>query len=327
MLDGVSTAHVIGQDTSSRTTATISGNSNRLATHSNSADPPLTWAWRSDGPTLQVLGRRLRPDTTHSMRFSSTLGRSSLGTDVERVSRRIEGRMGVCRFGKYIHKYLLKGSFYLGPLLTLSLDKALANDQFFRFRRTPSRPSRRIARIFQLPDGNNSSATFQLPPGPDEWLCPYFDPLTRSLRFRRRDGHDIDEHYEAALLAQVEDVLSPRDILEHICSVRRLAWGAIYGRAYVRGTTKHLQPCSSKALKAKSMTSRHAASARLHTNPTMHRTWTIPELVFIVLDCLERRDHVELLRVCSLFWELCAPLVWQKVDLSVVKDLFDIDSK
>lgn len=79
--------------------------------------------------------------------------------------------------------------FYAGPLTTLSLDKTLKNDRFFYFCGKPGGP-RQINRILLLDGKRLGRSSISLPSGEAEWLCPYFDPANRTLRFRKRDGHD-----------------------------------------------------------------------------------------------------------------------------------------
>lgn len=89
----------------------------------------------------------------------------------------------------------------------MSLKKALKTDQFFNFR-APSqkgRLRRSVGRTLLL-DGKRLGRTrFVLPPGPDIWICPYFDSVTRTLRFRRRDGMDETFHLDLSDLAQSKD--------------------------------------------------------------------------------------------------------------------------
>lgn len=91
----------------------------------------------------------------------------------------------------------------VGSLSTLSLEKAQNADQFFYFHTTPGEKSKRMIRRSLLLDGQSLGAVlFTLPPGDDEWLCPYFEPATRTLRFRKRNGDDADHVLELQHLAQ-----------------------------------------------------------------------------------------------------------------------------
>lgn len=82
----------------------------------------------------------------------------------------------------------------------------LKTDQFFLFGVTPGRPdSRVIGRPLLLNGKRLGYARINLPAGDDEWLCPYFDPVTCSLRFRRRDGRDAASVFELNALAQCKD--------------------------------------------------------------------------------------------------------------------------
>lgn len=80
-----------------------------------------------------------------------------------------------------------------GVLKTLSLKRALEADQFFLFGLTPGQPRHRaVRRTIILGNHHMGQAGIYLPPGEDEWLCPYFDPVTRCLKFRKRDGQDAE---------------------------------------------------------------------------------------------------------------------------------------
>lgn len=61
----------------------------------------------------------------------------------------------------------------------------------------------------KLGDGNITT-----PPGEDEWLCPYFDPVTRTLRLRRRDGNDSPTYWEVGHAARRKG-LRPLLLLAH----------------------------------------------------------------------------------------------------------------
>lgn len=90
-----------------------------------------------------------------------------------------------------------------GPLVTLTLDKALQADQFFHFYVTPGHPKGRFLHRRFLSQGKALGPIhLNIPPGPDEWLCPYFDSVTRTLRFRRRDGQDLETQLDLSQLSQ-----------------------------------------------------------------------------------------------------------------------------
>lgn len=78
-----------------------------------------------------------------------------------------------------------------GKITTLRLEKALEAGQFFFFHKAASRKDRMTSR-WVVVGGSKTRLDIYLPPGPDEWLCPYFDPVERALRFRRQDGEDIE---------------------------------------------------------------------------------------------------------------------------------------
>lgn len=53
-----------------------------------------------------------------------------------------------------------------------------------------------------------------LSPEEEEWLCPSCDPMTRSLRFRRRNGQDVPRNMELCTLAQSE-IYRPLLVMAH----------------------------------------------------------------------------------------------------------------
>lgn len=88
-----------------------------------------------------------------------------------------------------------------GSLVTLTLAKALDSDQFFHFCPRPGFPAK-IIRVVLVNGQKIGSAQISLPAGENEQLCPYFDPVTRTLRFRKRDGQDAPYSKELWHLAQ-----------------------------------------------------------------------------------------------------------------------------
>lgn len=95
---------------------------------------------------------------------------------------------------------------HTGTFTTLVLDKALAADQFFHFRptETPGQVWREVARQLVFNGRRLGRANIKLPPGEDVWLCPYFEPNTQTLRFRRRDGRDAEAYFDLYDLSKMK---------------------------------------------------------------------------------------------------------------------------
>lgn len=82
------------------------------------------------------------------------------------------------------------------------METALEANQFLHFRTTPGRVCPTVQRRVLGHGKVFGTAVISVPPGEDEWLCPYFDPVTLTLRFRRRDGQDASLGIELYHLAQ-----------------------------------------------------------------------------------------------------------------------------
>lgn len=120
---------------------------------------------------------------------------------------------------------------YQEPLSTLSLEKGLEADQFFHFHMTPRSPgSRQVLRHLRIDGEHVERVRFRLPPGPDEWLCPYFEPATRTLRFRKQDGGDLQHVVDISTIAQCKDfrhllsLAQAEGLLEKVPGVSQAYW-------------------------------------------------------------------------------------------------------
>lgn len=87
-----------------------------------------------------------------------------------------------------------------GPLTTLDLKKVLERDQYLIF--PAATRAREITRMLLFNGRKIGAATLRLPRGMEERLCPYFDPVRRSLQFRTHDGQDAPYSMDAFYLAQ-----------------------------------------------------------------------------------------------------------------------------
>lgn len=104
-----------------------------------------------------------------------------------------------------------------GPMETLVLEKALKADQFFHFRLCSSgRSWIRISRPLLFGGRGLGAATLQVRRQyfTEDWVCPYFDPERRTLRFRQRGGKDAEYTIDLSTLAQGEG-LRPLLALAH----------------------------------------------------------------------------------------------------------------
>lgn len=103
----------------------------------------------------------------------------------------------------------------VGILKTLCLEKALEADQFFRFYTvSPRSKSRELRRTLFLDGRRIGESRLILPLGEDELLCPYFDPVSRTLRYCKRDGQDAPYWFDLSGLAQ-RDSYRPLMLMAH----------------------------------------------------------------------------------------------------------------
>ncbi|KAG9047176.1 hypothetical protein FS837_002868 [Tulasnella sp. UAMH 9824] len=81
-------------------------------------------------------------------------------------------------------------------LATLKLDQALSDCQWFLIRLAAAKPNRvQVNLRILIPQGSISASPLYFPRSVTEgadtiWLCPYFDPETLTLRFRKASGDD-----------------------------------------------------------------------------------------------------------------------------------------
>lgn len=91
----------------------------------------------------------------------------------------------------------------LEPITTLRLDEAMKMDQFLYFHDAHGRKmSRQVQRSVKLNGKSLGYATISLPHGEDVWLCPYFEPHSRTLKFRQEDGRDAGLFLNLSSMAQ-----------------------------------------------------------------------------------------------------------------------------
>jgi len=73
---------------------------------------------------------------------------------------------------------------------TLVLEKALARDQFFRFKLYHNN-SCSMHKVVEFEGVKVDDVELSVPSSEDIWLCPYFNTESQTLRLRKRDGTDF----------------------------------------------------------------------------------------------------------------------------------------
>lgn len=163
----------------------------------------------SDKPAPENwLKRSLAVKLGHQARYDKAVANGFLGTfsewtlEVQQPKRKLGGTTSL------LYPSTFELTTNTGIITTISLEKALKADQFLHFRSTPNDSRRHVKRTLIVLGERAGRVQFFLPSGDDEWLCPYFDPTTSTLRLRQRNGLDAKEYWELPDIAQAK-VLRP----------------------------------------------------------------------------------------------------------------------